>query len=46
LRKEKTMRHRRAFLQQCAAATAGMFVAWSGFADAGFTPAPIGGAPG
>ena len=40
------MRNRRAFLRQFAGATAGMFVTRTGFADAGFTPAQIGAAPG
>ena len=40
------MRNRRAFLKQCAGAGAGMFIARTGVADGGFTPAQIGAAPG
>ena len=40
------MRNRRAFLKQFAGAAAGTWVARTGFADAGFTRAQIGAAPG
>src|SRR5947207_12736167 len=40
------MRDRRAFLKQCAGATAGMLAARTGLAGARFEPAQIGAAPG